>query len=886
MKKEKRKNRIQWKKLRMRLLLLAVVVISVFRLPVVKGEAHSHSDECYAGSRHTHTDACPTENVSCTAGCSLHTHSYYCESTKTCYRGCSPHYHSGSSSSGGGCYGSSQYKLCSESYSYSGTTSYSGTCTLCGSPATITADIYFCSKCGKSTEANKHYDCSGTCNSFGGIGQNPSTHGYYEYSLDCGKIEGTYYDGDSVCWYCGGDGQTTYTNCGKNTTTYYLYGDACSTCNGTGQIEQIDCAYGEEKYYDVNGNEVGPICNQVVTELEPASKTQTITAGQTPNVSATATFLDEHTETVTCSCTGFNPDTYNTAQTVTLSYGNYHDTAKNPGPKNCTITVTVQGYINLSVSSAQPGMGTATGGGTKLTGSTVTVKASPVGSNRFAGWYENGNLISTQAVYTFTMPARAVSLTAHFLKIPHALNAVPERDMVYNGSEPSYVVTVKYSDGSSVALSPIQYTKTGFTKGTGVKTVSFFYTENGVTVTTSVSVTVFRNTRTCKYGHTYELSDDDTDEGCSKCAETLGSISAYPSEQTVSIGGTPSFLVTGTYLDGHSGTLYGWTTDFDGSSLGERYVTIRYAEFFCKALVKVTKTFTCGVCGTVYEANADFSNPGCPECRRTCVSITVSPANQMVEQGSPIRLMVTAKFRDGHTEEVNDWSSNYQPFTLGKQRVAVLYGRQTASVDVEVVAKKSVCINCGTVYDPMQGWCPNCGHILGGIRASTLDGSNLVITGNRPEFKVYGIYLDGHEERVTGGYTVTGLDIYTAGVQAVTVKCGGFSCTVTVTVVEGAGYNMCERGHVYQLNGDGSDPGCPYCSIDADDKTEKFYTTSYTDEIVGQIYREGVYYLKDGDAVTVTVTRQEKSGIARLFAWLFSRFGDSVSIKVGGIVGE
>ena len=67
---------------------------------------------------------------------------------------------------------------------------------------------------------------------------------------------------------------------------------------------------------------------------------------------------------------------------------------------------------------------------------------------------------------------------------------------------------------------------------------------------------------------------------------------------------------------------------------------------------------------------------------------------------------------------------------------------------------------------------------------------------------------------------------------------------------------------------------------------EKFYTTSYTDEIIEQMYRDGVYYLKDGDAITITVKQQEKSGIARLLDRIFNRFGDGFSIKAGGIVGE
>ena len=562
----------------------------------------------------------------------------------------------------------------------------------------VSGRINYCVYCGWEDEDGIpcfRYKCN-TC------GDSISIRGCCDYE----KYASEYRYCTVSCSVCDGEGTVWgyFDTCDAGC----INSDRCPVCNGYGVRVYPPCPYEAGEYYD--GSPAEPVCSQVVTSLVPVSPVQTIMIGESPDIQAVASFLDGTTKTVTCSYTDFHANVYGTAQTVTLSYGTYHDTAKNPGAKTCTISVTVQGYYSLTVSSSNAGMGTVAGGGSKLTGSTVTVKAIPVGSNRFTGWYEGSTLVSMQASYSFTMPARNVTLVAHFIRIPVSLTAAPDRNMVYNGTEPSYTVVVKYSDGTSTVLNSLQYTKTGFTRGAGVKTVHFSYTESGVTVTASITVTVLRNIRTCRYGHSYELSDNDTDEGCSECAATLDSISAYPSEQSVSPGGTPSFLVTGTYLDGHSVALYGWTTDFNAAGgLGEQYVTIRYENFTCKALVRVVKTFTCGVCGTVYEANADLSNPGCPECRRSCVSITASPASQMVEQGSSIQLTVTAKFRDGHTAEVSDWTSNYQPFTLGKQRVAVLYGGQTASVEVEVVAKKAVCINCGTVYDPMQGWCPNCG---------------------------------------------------------------------------------------------------------------------------------------------------------------------------------
>jgi len=759
---------------------VSVYLCIVWQPFVMARAAHVHTAACYTGEKHLHTSSCE----SIVGYCSGHTTVFSETREESVYCGQFIS-HSGTYIVYDTPTGKSQCPDCSTVYDRAGnSTWYDEYCSVC--------------------DANvKHYH-SATCpNCQNHIVSYNNTGTGYCTAVTCSNcwvsgMSGYHFKTVNVDYYRCNSCPYGYSSSYDSVCGFVRYGNTCGRTDGD--------------YYDESGIRVEPICNRVVIGLTPKLPVQTVTAGQMLNAQATATFLDGTSKVVTCSYTGFRVTDYNAKQTVTLSYGSYHDSAKNSGAKSCTIAVTI-------------------------------------------------------------------------VRIPVSLSAVADRNIVYNGKEPSYTVSVKYSDGASTVLSSaLQYTKSGFTKGAGIKTVRFSYTESGMTVSTEISVTVLRNIRTCRYGHSYELSDSDTDEGCSVCATMLERISAYPSEQIVSSGDSPSFLVTGTYKDGHSEPIYGWTTNFKPDELGEQYVTITYRNLICQVLVKVVKTFTCDLCGSIYGANDDLSNPGCDKCRRTCVEITVSPAKQVVEQGNYMNLTVTARFLDGHEETVSDWMSNYRPYTLGKQSVMVVYAGQTALVEVEVVAKKEYCSNCGSAYDPMKGWCPNCGHILKGIRAGTVDGSNLVLAGVRPELRVHGIYLDGHEELIESGYSYTGLDIYTPGVQNVMVKYRGCSCTILITVLGGAEYTMCEKGHVYVLNTDDNNPSCPHCIIDAVDKAEKFYTMSYTEEILEQLYRDGVYYLNEGDAVSISITRQETNGIAMVFDWMFRRFRDAFTIKAGGIV--
>lgn len=903
--------------------LLLVLALLFGAMPVTEaGAAHTHTDDCYSGVKHVHSEEAGCYTWGPAKGACV-----VCDGTGKTVSACTGYYQ--------------YYSAINYSNPY--------TCSSCGQPGGSTGYGVRCPVCGESFIAVSCHGCGG-CNPGGTWELEDSRYTIAEWrnvvqnyygglpcKPKCPSCKGT---GEAVartCTTCGGDARVdseAYTCPGKIQSKFssssvgyqytyscnfcgyqhYAYGDGmyggwdsgdpskkkagadcgltikftrCPDCNAGKQYYGLQCTKTEGTYYDGSGNVCEPLCSKVVVGLVPEKKTQTISAGQLINADATATFLDGTSKKVSCNYTGFAPAKYNVAQTVTLSYGEYVGNAKTPGAKTATITVTIQGYFTVTVTSNDVSKGTVGGGGEKLAGSSVKVSAVPKGRNHFTGWYENGVCVSTLQEYTFTMPARHVSLTGRFQAIPVSLEVTPSSYTVYNGSEPEYTVKVKYSDETEKTLSYDEYGKSGFTQGAGIKVVRFTYTEGSITVEAVLSITVLRNTAVCRYGHEYELSDYDVDYGCPVCADTLVRIDVSPTEQSVEPGVNPVFVVTGIYQDGHSApVLSGYTTDFETGKAGTQYVTVTYRELSKVVVVHVVKTFTCSVCYTKYPANADLSDPGCPECKRTCVHLSVSPQSQMVEQGLPMNITVTATFRDGHTEEVTDWTSNYQPYVIGKQQVTVLYGGQGAIAEVIVVAKKAVCINCGTEYDPSVGGCPMCGHILKGIRATTKDGTNMAVKGIKPEWKVYGIYLDGHETLVEGGYTVTGLDIYVLGLQSVTVKYQGFSCVVVVEVVEGVGKTVCVNGHVYSLNQDGSDPGCPFCTVDADDKLEDYYTLSYGQDFLEQLYRDKVYYLKKGDSVTITVTKKKETGLTGWLKWLFGSFGKDDRMSFGGIVGN
>lgn len=432
-----------------------------------------------------------------------------------------------------------------------------------------------------------------------------------------------------------------------------------------------------------------------------------------------------------------------------------------------------------------------------------------------------------------------VNVTVKSNKLPISLTVTPSSDTVYNGSEPTYTVKVNYDDGSS-AIITTGYTKTGFTIGAGTKTVTFTYTENGVTVSKSIVITVKRNIKICPYGHSYELDDFDTDNGCPICKTLLKSIEAAPDELTVEKGGSLNINITATYYDEHIQLITnGWTSDFDSNQLGEQLVTVKYGGMTDTVNVTVTQKLTCPICGSVYPANKDGTDPGCPICSKSVKSITATPDSQTVSIGENPIIEVTATYLDGHKAVVTDWTSNFNAFQVGRQNVVIYYQSRSIAISVTVISKDEItCPICGTVYSRIEhpNGCPICSNTVVGIEAYLRNGGTQVQYGSELNLYIVLIYKDKHTELAYNDWSVKGYQADVLGMQKLTVTYKDFSTTLTIEVIDSL---------TKSDNSGGQD------TLDEDAKS--FMECIYTKDILNQLYKTSIYYLNSGDYITVTV---------------------------------
>ena len=117
--------------------------------------------------------------------------------------------------------------------------------------------------------------------------------------------------------------------------------------------------------------------------------------------------------------------------------------------------------------------GTVTGGGIYQQGQSCTVTATPNNGYTFINWTENGNVVSTNASYTFTVTGDRM-LVANFSTISFTINAVanPENAGTVTGAG-------TYNYGASCTVTAIPHQRYEFVN----------WTENGVEVSTEASYT-------------------------------------------------------------------------------------------------------------------------------------------------------------------------------------------------------------------------------------------------------------------------------------------------------------------------------------------------------------------------------------------------------------
>ncbi|NLK27895.1 MAG: hypothetical protein GX306_06085 [Clostridiales bacterium] len=531
---------------------------------------------------------------------------------------------------------------------------------------------------------------------------------------------------------------------------------------------------------------------------------------------------------------------------------------------------------------------------------TYTVKANYsngtsklLSSNEYSksGWSSGPGIKAV--TFTYTEKGITVSATIYITVTQNLVSiaVTPATQTIERYKNPSFQVRVYYEDGTNKTTSAYQLS--GFNNKTiGMQTVTISYTENGITKTTTAMVNVTNMTRVCPTcGTRYQLDHKDIDRGCPVCSSTLTGITVAPNSVRVNRGDPLPISVHATYQNGGRALVIDWSSDYDPMKAGFQYVCISYLGYKAYITVEVVETTkTCPICSHIYPLNPDGSDPGCPYCSKLVESISVNPNHVTIQMHQPFDVTVIAKFKDGHTEVVTGWTTNFVPEKAGTFEAMIYYQSASCPITITVIGDSlDYCEYCGLEYDGSQypEGCPVCSNMIIGIIASLRNKSGKVIKGSDLDLEIEVLYRDTHRIAVYTGYTVTNYYPHQLGEQTITVHYQGHNSNLTIEVIDTLTKVICPNGHEYYLNENATNPGCPYCS-DGNPKKNAiiYYDITYTKEIIDVIYGDGKYRMKKGDYISITVTKQNKSlrsNIKRLFR---SLKGDKQSITYGGEIHE
>jgi Zn finger protein HypA/HybF involved in hydrogenase expression len=443
-------------------------------------------------------------------------------------------------------------------------------------------------------------------------------------------------------------------------------------------------------------------------------------------------------------------------------------------------------------------------------------------------------------------------------------------------TNPYFTVIASYDNNTTKQV--MGYTLSNYNSSLlGTQMVTLTYKESDVTKTSTASVIVKNLTKICPVcGTTYYLDEYDSDQGCPNCTSTVTGISVSPQNVIVHQGEPLDITVEATYLNRNRAIVTGWTSDYDPSQIGIWDVTITYQTFTATIQVEVRNQLkTCSICTLEYELNTDGTDPGCPVCSNTVASIEATPGELTINKHQSLPITVTATYKDGHTEVVNDWASNLMADTAGIYEVMILYKNVIDLINVTVLEDGQIqCPICGLKYifnDSPKG-CPSCYVTLTGIEAALRSEGIKVPYKSKMNLQIAKIYRDEHRELTYTGWTVSNYYPEQLGSQTVTVHYESFIDELDIEVVDDLPEVTCPNGHTYYLNEDGSDPGCPYCS-GTEGKAEAlfYFDTTYTNTIIEQIYTHGEYHLEKGDYLKITIKPRNVSILSKLLN-MFSGF--------------
>ncbi|MGM9648097.1 MAG: bacterial Ig-like domain-containing protein [Eubacteriales bacterium] len=310
---------------------------------------------------------------------------------------------------------------------------------------------------------------------------------------------------------------------------------------------------------------------------------------------------------------------------------------------------------------------------------------------------------------------------------------------------------------------PPAVTKIGANAFAGSSLKEIIYTDGSYAKTYAKESPYIATDERCVSGHTCSAWKVTTkasstaaqveERTCSVCKETqtrrhVGiEIATYPSKTEYKEG--QSFLQSGLtvhaiYSDGSRSAVTGFTVSgYNKNTLGTQTLTVSYSVFKTTFAVQVNAKSLTGI------------------------SISAKPKKLTYIEGQALDLSglaVKASYDNDTTATVTNYSvKGYDQSKIGKQTITVTYNGKTATFTVTVNAKSLTAIHIADYPVTMEYFC----------------NEKLDTTGLRLRLS----YDNGTTEYITDGFTVTGYESNTPGIQTVKVNYGGKSQTMQITVI-------------------------------------------------------------------------------------------------------
>ena len=214
-------------------------------------------------------------------------------------------------------------------------------------------------------------------------------------------------------------------------------------------------------------------------QAQPQNYTISVSANPTNGGTVTGGGTYQQGQSCTVSATansGFTFTNWTENGNVVSTNANYTFTVT--GNRTLVANFTVQNYT-ISVSANPTNGGTVSGGGTYQQGQSCTVHATANTGYTFTNWTENGNVVSTNANYTFTVTGNR-TLVANFIQQQFTITATADPT---NGGTITGGGTYTYGQSCTLTATPsanyvfINWTKNGIQVSTDA-TYTFTVTES------------------------------------------------------------------------------------------------------------------------------------------------------------------------------------------------------------------------------------------------------------------------------------------------------------------------------------------------------------------------------------------------------------------------